>query len=104
MILHNAKDFSNLKSCWKRAERFAKKGKWKYDEKEPIAIAWANVKMFLEAHEGDYAEQIHFLDWFAIKLDKYSETHILEGDERVAAILYKWKQFMFFDPSKIKDK
>jgi len=60
--------------------------------------------MFLETHEGDYAEQIYFLDWFAIKLDKYSETHILEGDERVAAILYEWKQFMFFDPTKIIEK
>ena len=60
--------------------------------------------MLLEAHEGDYAEQIHFLDWFAIKLDKYAETHILEGDERVSAILYEWKQFMFFDLTKIKDK
>lgn len=119
-MLFHAPDtsFARLKSCWKRAGRFAAPDK--IEPSHPLAAAWANCEMMLDAEDGGRpytstdlktiekeageacAFSISCLDWFAQKLDGYSKTHMLDGDANIAAMLHEWRARMVFDPTKLK--
>lgn len=103
MIFHQPDStFKRLSACWKRAEKLA--GNHAIDKNHPLAAAWENCKMFVQA-EGDNPtkEDIKFtlccLDWFALKLDEYSRTNILSGDDSIAAMLFEFKQLMPINPT-----
>ena len=98
MILHNHDvSFKRLASCWKRAECFAKKGD--IDLNHPLTSSWNNCKLFLEAQEEKInGFNLVILDWFALKLNDYSKSHLLKDDITVSSILYEWKEWMFVNP------
>ena len=96
MLFHTPdKTFKRLASCWKRAIS-AKPGSYKGHKLTP---AWANCLLALD--DGPTPENIAVLDWFALKVDEYSKAHMIEGDDKLSAILYEWKSALGFDPTKI---
>jgi len=101
MIFHKPdKTFARLASCWKRANAFAIEDKIKIDNNHPLAAAWENCKMFIDAEEDeeDMFYTIVCLDWFAEKLDNYAKNNMLNGDMNIARMLYEWRERMFFNP------
>lgn len=112
MIFHQPdRTMSRLKSCWKRADYFAKKGA--IDNRHPLAAAWSNCALFMSSWEPSRAstrlqreeedgKEIAFdavcLDWFAERLDRYAAGNLLSGDATVAAILFEWRLAMPFHP------
>lgn len=119
-MLFHAPDnsFARLKSCWKRAAKFAAPGE--IDPSHPLAPAWSNCKLMLDAEgngkryasfqeyvadEDERVEAAVFslscLDWFALKLDDYSKSHMLSGDASIAAMLHEWKERLILDPAHI---
>lgn len=117
MLMHEPdRSYKRLTGCWKRADSFAEAGK--IDPSHPLATAWANCKIVLDAAtyecpttDAEKIEQVasacfdvSCLDWFALRLDEFSKTNMLDGDATVAAILYEWKERMFFDPTKLSIK
>lgn len=118
MIFH-APDtsFARIKSCWKRAAKFAAAGE--IDSSHPLAPAWSNCKLMVDAEdngkpytatdiktiEREAAEACTFsiscLDWFAQKLDDYSKINLIAGDKNIAAMLHEWQARMVFDPTKL---
>ena len=117
MILHKPDhSFGRIRSCWRRANSFAKKGEM--EESHPLFITWSNVLLFLDAnipgpppkkekrlwgHKRrvalSHVFDITIMDWMAMKIDDYSKNNILKGDSTVSAILFEWKERMFFDPT-----
>lgn len=110
MLLHKPdKTFNRLVSCYKRAKTFSEEGE--IDTKHPLATAWSNCKMMLDAR-ADYSEElcedltydIVLLDWFAERVDIFAKSNVLAGDKTVAAILWEWLERMFFNPCLISIK
>ena len=104
MIFHKPdKTFGRLKACWKRADRNAAMGVM--DKSHRLAAAWENAKMFISADEGnvttDTRMKLFALDWFALKVDEYSKSNMIDGDTGLAHILYEWRERMPIDPSKL---
>ncbi len=96
MIFHTPdKSFKRLSSCWKRASSFSQKGI--VDPNHPLAAAWSNTKLACDSH----LETLIMLDWFALKLNEHAKTHVISGDDSVAAILYEFKMMCFIDPTKL---
>lgn len=115
-MLFHSPDTSHktLKSCWKRAESFAQPGV--IDANHQLAAAWSNCKLFCDAEDlrpmylcesfagykaHSVSEMTHTmvcLDWFALKLNDYAKTHLLKGDQSIAAMLYEWQNKMIFNP------
>ena len=115
MIAHKPDNTcKTLKSCWKRAESFAKKGI--IDSSHKLAAAWSNCKLFCDAEDlrpmnlcesyagyekyivSEMLQTIVYLDWFATKINDYAKNNIINGDTSVAAILYEWQEKMMFNP------
>lgn len=115
MIHKPDRSLKRIKSCLKRCNSFAEEGT--IDLSHPLSVAWSNCKMFLDhRNEGpcpkkqkkiwnhkrrkaeDMAFDIICLDWFALKLDDYAKANILKTDKTVSAILYEWRERLFFNP------
>jgi hypothetical protein len=112
--------FKRLTGCYKRAVILGKQGE--INNLHPLAAAWSNCKMMLDA-KSDYKTKpkktrklkrhkerminddtydINLLDWFASRVEDFSETAILTGDDSLAAILFEWKERICFNPCSIK--
>lgn len=87
---------ARLDSCLKRAKSMAKEGVIPTDH--PLSAAFYNMMLYLDASEGqtsdDIVADLLALDWFALKVDEYSKTHMLTTDPVVCAMLYQWRQRM----------
>lgn len=114
--------FKRLSSCYKRAERFAKKGT--IDQSHPLAAAWGNCQMLLDAksdykvkpknpsklnmhyerRRNDAAYDIVLLDWFAERVENFSKGNLLEGDTSLQAMLFEWKERLLFDPRLMRNE
>ena len=112
--------FKRLIGCYKRAEIFAKKGV--IDNKHPLAAAWSNAKLMLDAKSNyktkpknpkklkkhlekrlkDDTHDISILDWFSLKVDAFLKDNLIDGDVSLAAILYEWKSYLKFDPTALR--
>jgi hypothetical protein len=104
MIFHKPDTtFKTLKSCWKRAAFFAEKNI--IDINHPLAVAWDNCKLFLDASDGS-AEDITFnlvlLDGFAQKVGFFAKDNMIDGDSSLAGILYEWRSYMPCNPTLIR--
>ena len=89
MLFHDH-NIQAMKSCWKRAERFARKG-----EIHGQHLVWkSNVEAAMSA-EYD----LGLLSWVAERIDLWCQDNLIDGDESMAALLYWWKEQMFFDPT-----
>ena len=116
MIFHDHdKSYKRLATCWKRAKSFAKSGV--IDSNHKLAAAWSNCKLLLDAEEDrqmyfcekheyyenmmvkEFTYSIVCMDWFALKIDEYAKNNMLKDDDTVSAILYEWKERMFFNPT-----
>lgn len=85
-------DIEYLKSLHKRVNAFANKDAIP-DEKNKLWSCWSNMKMMLNKEDdGYYTEVMYFSAVMAMKIDKYSENHLLSGDQTVAKILYEIDQ------------
>ncbi len=88
-----------LSSCYKRANQLAKAGQ--INSKHPLAAAWSNCKLMMDKQESCF--NIILLDWFASLVEIHSLKNILSGDTDLAAILFEWKELMFFNPCLIQN-
>ena len=54
--------------------------------------------MFIEAEEDDGVVnelmKLLALDWFALKVEEFSQSNNIMGDVGLSHILYEWKEFM----------
>lgn len=101
MLMHTPNGWADLESMFKRAVQFAQQGE--IPANHPLAAAWANVKMFLDAHEGEQdvdsiVLDARTLDWFATRVDAYAQKHMLTGDPGFAAIAFEWLHLLPFIP------
>lgn len=83
-----------LKSCWKRAERFAKEGVVEGQHR-----VWQKNAQAALAYDYDAG----VLNWVAERVDAWCQDNIIEGNTSMAALLYWWKGEMFFDPTALPD-
>lgn len=93
------KSYRRLSSCYKRAEAFAKAGE--INSKHSLAAAWSNCKLMMDEQASCF--NILLLDWFASLVEIHSLKNILSGDTDLAAILFEWKELMFFNPCLIQN-
>ena len=105
MIFHTPDtSLVRLKSCLKRADRFAKNGP--INKSHALAPAFFNMLMFLDANDAPNPQEDAFdlvvLDWFAKKLDDFSKTSMIDNDCTVHAMLFAWQRKMPFGIPKKK--
>lgn len=106
MIFHKPDTtMGRLNSCLKRAKRFAKQGK--IDKAHPLYTQYSNFVWYADGQESievdELVQTLIGLDWFALKIDDYSKSNMLEGDETLAAMLYEWQKRMPFNLPKKKN-
>lgn len=94
-----------LNSCLKRAQRFAKQGN--IDKSHPLYTQYANFLWYVDGQESldvdEIVQTMIGLDWFALKVENYSKSNMLDGDETLAAMLYEWQKRMPFGLPKKKN-
>ena len=75
------------------------------DKSHVLAPSWENAKMFISADGEDTGidtvMHLFALDWFALRVEEHSKTHIIEGDTGLSHILYEWRDRMPLNPMKL---
>ena len=103
MIPDKNRSWKRLSGCYKRAMAHAQYGR--IDPAHPLAIAWANCKMVLNAANDSgkrstesFLFDLSVLDWFASRVEIFAENHMLSEDKSAAAVLHEWLSRMPLDP------
>lgn len=85
---------ASIVSCWKRANRFEQEGE--IDQSHPLYPSWMNALGMMDGKKSDAT--ITGLAFFAEQVEAYSHKNLLKGDQTLSAMLYNWKQKLWFDP------
>lgn len=50
------------------------------------------------ALSDDLTENLVALDWFASLVDRHAKTHLVDGDDSLAAMLHEWRAHLPVNP------
>lgn len=77
----------------KRSKSLAKPGT--IDPSHELATLWSNIKMFMDSREASdgWILDLNLLGFFGEKLDEYSQTHMVSGDESIGQMLLEWRGY-----------
>ncbi len=98
--------FSRLKACYRRASIFGRAiPKPPHYDDHPLGIQWENCLLTLYYpfdNAESIAENLYLLDWFASRVENFSQENLLKGDDVVAYVLHHWLRFLPINPLPLK--
>lgn len=89
------RSYKRIRLCYKRALTLATP--CEVSLSHPLAPLWHNLKNFFgfsfdHPNETSYDNDLILLDYFAMKVEKFAENNLVDGDKDLAAMLHEWKE------------